>query len=208
MPPQHTNPPKKPHIPIGKIVVLTSACAAMSSAVAVWLVLHFANSGDTKKDAVLTIADTPKKIAQVTIEPAPPRGAEQIQNTPIEAAQLDLPAIHIGDADLSTAATHVHNMMSALRDEYDVNPYFKNRTDLKQRLDRIFQTSRLINERLQRGASQDAVDRAMRDFNLALDSTVERLDYLLASPSNKDQSEAEITRLLKTRIEEIRSAFR
>lgn len=203
------NLPQRPLPSAGKMVAFMSGCALLASAGVVWLVAHF-----TTAQTGSSVAGMEASTSIATTRPAgrdAPGGRETLPGPTGPKTRKLVPFDHLpalpaaGFPDAAMAVAYTQDLIGALRDQYDTNPYFRSRSQLKQHLNLLYDAARVVKERLQVGGPPDAIERARREVEQALKGTIERLDYILSSSSKKDQDEAEITRELKAKIAGIRS---
>jgi hypothetical protein len=190
------------------MIAFMSGCALLASAGVVWLVAHF-----TTAQAGPGGAGLEDSASLATTRPAgrdAPGGRETLPDPTAPKTRQLVPFGHLpalpaaGFPDAATAAAYTQDLISALRDQYGTNPYFRSRNQLKQHLSLLFDAARVVRERVQAGGPPDAVGRARQEFEVALAGTIERLDYILGSASKKDQDEAELTRSLRPKFAGIR----
>jgi hypothetical protein len=196
---------KRTDASIGRVVLVASVCSAIVSAAVSWAVAR----------SFLPVAKSAVTTANHTADPAPrlatPVSVQEAnlpsENDAVGGSHIQLPSDTMGKGDVSRTAAYTFDMIGALKAQYDTNPYFSNRDTLKRLFDVAFANARQLENVIGRGATPEAVETEVRRLDGTLGRAIERLDYLLQSDSEKDRNDADATRLLKAKLEEIRASL-
>jgi hypothetical protein len=196
---------KRAEISVGRVVAIATLCSAIVSGAVAWTVVRF-TLAEAKPLAVVA-PEKPSPPAEMprwtpTILP-PPVETEVVQSSqnPV-AAPVSMPVAMM----LSTAAI-ANDAVAAMQEQYDTNPFFKNRDTLKGLLDSIQKNAGQLQGLVASQASADEVTAKARSMDAALQKAITRLDQLAVKDTERDQAEAPISLALKAKLEEVRAGL-
>jgi hypothetical protein len=127
---------------------------------------------------------------------------EVVQGRPGPIAPVSMPV-----AKMLSTAEIATNVVSAMREQYDTNPFFKNRDNLKKLLDTIQNNAGQLQDLVANQASADEVTAKAQSMDTALAKAITRLEELAVKDTERDQNEAPISLALKAKLEEVRATL-
>jgi hypothetical protein len=191
---------KRTELSLGTVVAVASICSAIVSATVAWTVVHF-----SVRDANRPAASIATETSQLHIPAPPTQNVHEPTISEVADSGPLQPAINI--SEVSRTAGRTLTMAMALLSQFGTNPYFKNRDTIKENLTMVSTRARILLIDTQRGDDPATIATSVRNLDASLGKTIDRLDYLLQSQSEKDINDAEVSRALKAKLEEIRASL-